>query len=62
MDKHKLAACGIDCNECDSYKVTMEQDMKAAEELVEWYQNMGWIGKNEGSEAVIKKSPLCKGC
>jgi hypothetical protein len=54
MDKHKLAACGIDCNECGSYKVTMEQDLKAAESLVEWYRNMKWIGENEGAESVIK--------
>ena len=62
MNKLKLAACGIDCNECGSYKVTIEHDMKAAEGLVEWYKNMGWIEENEGAEAVMKKNPLCKGC
>jgi hypothetical protein len=34
MDKLKMAACGIDCNECGSYKVTMEQDLKAAEQML----------------------------
>ena len=48
MNKLKLAACGIDCNECGSYKVTMEHDIKAAEGLVTWYRGKGWIGKNEG--------------
>ena len=62
MDKHKPAACGMDCNECGSYKATMEHDMKAAEGLVEWYKGQGWIGENEGAEAVMKKNPLCKGC
>jgi hypothetical protein len=62
MKKHKLAACGIDCNECGSYKVTMKNDMKSAEDLVWWYRNMGWIERNEGAEAVIKKNPLCRGC
>ncbi len=62
MDKIKLAACGIDCAECGSYKVTMEQDLKAAESLIDWYKSQGWIGENEGAEAVIKKNPLCKGC
>ena len=62
MNKLKLAACGIDCNECASYKVTMEQDWNAAEVLVEWYRNMGWIGENEGAEAVMKTNPLCRGC
>ena len=62
MTKLRLAPCGIDCNECASYKVTMEQDLNAAEFLVEWYKNMGWIGKDESAEAVLKKNPLCKGC
>jgi len=62
MNKLKMAACGIDCSECDSYKVTVEQDLKAAETLVEWYRSQSWIGENEGAEAVLKKVPLCKGC
>ena len=62
MDKLKMAACGIDCNECGSYKVTMEQDLKAAEQIVPWYKSQGWIGENDGAEAVIKLNPLCKGC
>ena len=55
MSKLKLAACGINCSECGSYKVTMEQDLKAAEGLVEWYRSAGWIGENEGAGAVLKK-------
>ena len=34
MNKLKMAACGIDCNECASYKVTMEQDLNAAEQML----------------------------
>ncbi|MDF2656896.1 MAG: uncharacterized protein K0R19_3370 [Bacillota bacterium] len=62
MEKLKLAACGMDCVECGSYKATMHHDIKAAEGLVEWYRGQGWIGENEGAEAVMKKNPLCKGC
>jgi len=62
MKKLKLAACGIDCNECGSYKVTATKDLEAAEALVDWYRSMGWIGESEGAEAVISKNPLCKGC
>ena len=57
-----MAACGVDCAECASYKVTMEHDMKAAESLVEWYRGQGWIGENEGAGAVMRNNPLCKGC
>jgi len=62
MDKLKLAACGIDCSQCGQYKVTMEQDLNAAESLAEWFRSQGWIGENEGAEAVLNKAPLCKGC
>lgn len=62
MNRLKMAACGIDCNECGQYKVTLQHDMKAAESLVEWFRSRGWIGKDEGAEAVMKKAPLCNGC
>jgi hypothetical protein len=62
MDRAKMAACGIDCNECGQYKVTMEHDMKAAEGLVAWFRRRGWIGKDENAEAVMKRAPLCRGC
>ena len=62
MEKLKMAACGVDCNECGSYKVTMENDMESAEGLVAWYRSTGWIGEDEGAEAVMAKNPLCKGC
>ena len=60
MEKHKLAACGIDCNECGHYK--LGHDLKSAEYLVEYFRDGGWIGENDGAEAVLKKVPRCKGC
>lgn len=62
MDKHKLAACGIDCNDCGQYKVTFYQDRKSAELLAPWFRGQGWIGRDEGAEAVLQRTPLCKGC
>jgi len=62
MEKLKLAACGIDCNECASYKVTMEQDVKAAELMLPWFREQGLVGENEGAEAVVKYAPFCTGC
>ncbi|MCL2773244.1 MAG: DUF3795 domain-containing protein [Oscillospiraceae bacterium] len=62
MDKHKLAACGIDCNECGHYMLAMKHDLKSAEYLVEYFRDGGWIGKNDGAEAVLRKVPMCKGC
>ena len=60
--KVRLAACGVDCDECAQYKVTMEHDDKAAESLLPWFRSQGWIGEDEGAEAVMMKAPLCKGC
>ena len=62
MERLKMAACGIDCNECGQYKVTALHDMKAAESLVGWFRSQGWIGKDDGAEAVMKRAPLCNGC
>lgn len=62
MALSKPAACGIDCSACHQYKATVAQDMKAAEALVPWFASQGWIGENEGAEAVMQKAPLCKGC
>lgn len=60
MDNLKMAACGIDCNECELYKA--EFDVKAAKALVEWFRDCGWIEQNDNAEAVMKKAPFCKGC
>jgi hypothetical protein len=62
MKPLKMPACGFDCAECALYKVTMEQDLKAAELLVAWFRSQGLIGENEGAEAVVKNAPVCTGC
>lgn len=62
MDKLRLTACGVNCNGCDQYKVTTEQDIKSAKLMVEWFKSQRWIEQNEGNEAVLKKAPLCYGC
>ena len=60
MNKLKTAACGINCNECNLYNAG--HDMKAAESLVEWFKERGWIETNENAEAVKKMAPFCSGC
>ena len=62
MEKLKLAPCGIDCNECASYRVTLENDLKAAELMLPWFRSQNLIGENEGAEAVLKFAPFCTGC
>lgn len=62
MNVLKMAACGIDCSTCGSYKATMKSDREAAENMVPWFKSQGWIGEDEGVDAVLKKNPICKGC
>ena len=56
----KMAACGMDCGKCGTYN--KEHDISAAEELVQWYRERGWIKEDEGAEAVQKNPPFCRGC
>ena len=64
MNKLKMAACGIDCNECALYNAG--HDLKMAELLVPWFRERGWIEPNEKAESVQKavqnKVVYCEGC
>jgi len=62
MAKHKTAACGIDCGECGHHMLAMDNSLKSAERLVEYFRDGGWIRNNDGTEAVLKKVPICGGC
>ena len=62
MESLRMAACGIDCGQCNQYKVTVHHDMEAAQSVAEWYRSTGRIAETEGAEAVMAKAPLCKGC
>ncbi len=55
-----MAPCGIDCNDCNLYGAGFEAER--AEALVPWFRRMGWIGSEEGREAVMAKAPFCAGC
>ena len=56
----KMAACGLDCNACNLYKAAHDPDAAAA--LVDWFRSRGWIGEDEGVEAIQRQTPLCLGC
>jgi len=60
MNKLRLAACGLDCNECGVYKVV--HDRNTAESLISWYRKNGWIDKNDDVYTVVKKDLFCMGC
>ena len=60
MAELRRAACGLDCNTCSLYLA--DRDPQAAASLVDWFRARGWIGPDEGAEAVQRQAPFCKGC
>ena len=64
MNKLKLAACGIDCNECGLRNAG--HDFKVADSCVAWFRDAGWIEADGNAESVQKaiqnKTPYCNGC
>lgn len=60
MERLAIAPCGIDCDECNLYRAGFEPS--SAEALVDWFRGLGWIGLEEGADAVQAKAPFCMGC
>ena len=61
MRDRNMAACGIICDGCPILKASLG-DMKAAEDLANWWKGEGWLEENEGPEDVLAKGPHCTGC
>ena len=62
MATFKLASCGIDCNACALYKITMHQDAPSAEKMIPVLREEGLIGADAGIDAVFALGALCRGC
>jgi|GEM_PF-3150414 len=56
------AACGIDCNACALYKITMHRDVPSAEKMIPVLRDEALIGENDGVDAVFALGALCRGC
>jgi hypothetical protein len=56
----RLAACGLKCSDCDQYK--LPTDKAVQDRIIPYYRQRGWLGKDEGLEAVLEKKMYCKGC
>jgi hypothetical protein len=55
-----IAVCGLDCGNCDLRKVP--SDPEAAQRVVAWFREMGWLNESEGISEVMERSMYCKGC
>ncbi len=60
IKKQMIAVCGIDCGSCDIRNAP--SDPKAAERLVSWFKDQGWLKEGEGIDEVIARSMYCMGC
>jgi hypothetical protein len=58
--KQMIAVCGLDCDSCDIRRVPT--DPEAAQRVVAWFKEMGWLEEDEGVSEVIQRSMYCTGC
>jgi hypothetical protein len=55
-----IAVCGLDCTDCEIR--TAPDDARAAEKLVAWFREMGWLQEGEGMAEVMQRTMYCHGC
>lgn len=60
MEYKYISACGLNCIECDLYK--LPSDKAIQDRFIPWFIEQGWLSKNEGIEEIISKKMYCKGC
>lgn len=59
-DVEMLAACGLDCGPCPIRRIPLDE--KAAEQMIGWFKEMGWLEAHEGVEDAIERGMYCQGC
>jgi hypothetical protein len=59
-DHQMIAPCGLNCQDCAIRKAPF--DSNAADEVVSWFQSMGWLKGNEGLPEILEREMYCKGC
>ncbi len=55
-----LAACGLDCGTCGIRKLPF--DAEAAESVIRWYRQTGWLKESEGVAEAVQRGMVCNGC
>ncbi len=55
-----IAPCGIDCEKCDIR--LLPTNSSAANRVLVWFKNMGWIKSDDGVQVVMEKKMYCHGC
>ena len=60
MASSDVSPCGLNCHECNLQNAG--HDWGAAESLVGWFRQRGWIQPHEDADEIMKKAPFCTGC
>lgn len=60
MNKKWMAACGLNCEPCEIRLAPF--DTTAAEVVIEWFKNQGWLAESESMPEVIERKLFCTGC
>jgi hypothetical protein len=55
-----VVPCGIDCAGCNLFRAPTDEN--AAQSLVAWFRQQGWLKDGEGARAVMGRGPYCHGC
>ena len=58
-NQEMIAVCGIDCTWC---LLRLSDRERAAQFLVDWFRDMGWLKEAEGVHEIMERGPECRGC
>ena len=61
MNEKVIAVCGLDCSACPIHLASLG-DVDAAQLLVGWWKDEGWLKEDEGVDEVLTRGPHCLGC
>lgn len=59
-DDEEVAACGLLCHECSIYQSANDENI--AENVRDWFLEMGWLNGKVTVEEFMKDAPYCSGC
>jgi hypothetical protein len=60
VEGEMLAACGLDCGSCPIRRIPFDAD--AADQMVAWFKQMGWLKEAQGVADAIERRMYCNGC
>jgi len=60
QDLRWIAACGLDCESCSIRRLPFDEGV--ADEVVDWYRQMGWLQPAEGRDEAVERGMTCRGC